>query len=357
MAKLLSVNVGLPRDIEWHGKTVRTAIWKEPVTGRRRVRRLNIDGDGQGDLARPRGRAPRRLRLPDRFVSLLGEGSSVASDFVYGQFGENFTVDGLSDEEVCIGDRYRIGSALFEVTQPRVTCYRVGIRMEEPRDAVPAGRARTDRASTCASSRKARSAPATRSCRWREGPERMTVAEANALLYLPGHPRRELERALRIPAFSHGWRTSFQALLDAQASGRPVSGNPALASAGPTAAPGFRTVRVARGHARERQRDLLRPGADGRSAASARAARAVRGAPHAADARGAAAAAELFAVRPAGAGAVPHQREARAARRGERLPARQGSRRRLARGERAARQLHARTRRAPRSSCSAPASG
>src|SRR5256885_3169320 len=54
-------------------------------------------------------------------------------DFVYGQFGENFTVEGLGDDEVCIGDRYRIGSALFEVTQPRVTCYRVGIRMDEPR--------------------------------------------------------------------------------------------------------------------------------------------------------------------------------------------------------------------------------
>src|SRR5580658_5706136 len=100
MARLLSINVGLPRDIPWQGKTVHTAVWKEPVQGRRMVRRLNIDGDGQGDLA--------------------------------GQCGENFTVDGLPDVEVCIGDRYRIGSALFEVTQPRVTCYRVGIRMNEP---------------------------------------------------------------------------------------------------------------------------------------------------------------------------------------------------------------------------------
>ena len=132
MARLLSVNVGLPRDIEWHGKTVRTAVWKEPITGRRRVRRLNIDGDQQGDLA---GHGGEHRAV---FVYQMGSYRYWAnelrrSDFVYGQFGENFTVEDLSDEEVCIGDRYRVGTAQFEVTQPRVTCYRVGIRMDEPR--------------------------------------------------------------------------------------------------------------------------------------------------------------------------------------------------------------------------------
>jgi MOSC domain-containing protein YiiM len=132
VATLVSVNVGLPRDVEWRGRTVRTGIWKEAVEGSCRVRQLNLDGDGQGDLAGHGGeqRAVYVYQLGSyrHWSELLGR-----DDFVFGQFGENFTVDGLGDDDVCIGDRYRIGSAMFEVTQPRVTCYRLGIRMNEPR--------------------------------------------------------------------------------------------------------------------------------------------------------------------------------------------------------------------------------
>ena len=131
MARLLSVNVGFPRDIAWQAKTVHTAVWKEPVQGRRIVRRLNIDGDGQGDLGGHGGE--QRAVFVYQFESYRYWGDRLGrSDFTYGQFGENFTVEGMSDDEVCIGDRYRIGQALFEITQPRVTCYRVGIRMNEP---------------------------------------------------------------------------------------------------------------------------------------------------------------------------------------------------------------------------------
>ena len=130
-ARLVSVNVGLPRNITWHGKTVYTGIWKNPTQGRVKVRRLNIDGDGQGDLAGHGG-----LNRPVMVYQLdsyrYWERELGRNNLSYGQFGENFTVDGLPDAEVCIGDRYRIGSALFEISQPRVTCYRVGIRMEEP---------------------------------------------------------------------------------------------------------------------------------------------------------------------------------------------------------------------------------
>src|SRR4249920_1095871 len=132
MARLLSVNVGLPRDTPWRGKTVQTAIWKDPVQGRRMVRRLNIDGDGQGDLA-GHGGEHRAVFVYQIDSYRYWQNRLGPSDFSYGQFGENFTVDGLSDDEVCIGDRYRIGAAVFEVTQPRVTCYRVGIRMNEPK--------------------------------------------------------------------------------------------------------------------------------------------------------------------------------------------------------------------------------
>ena len=132
VARLVSVNVGMPRDVSWQGRTVFTGIWKDPVQGSRQARRLNIDGDGQGDLAGHGGeqRAVFVYQL-DSYGYWRSSCSATTSSF--GQFGENFTVDGLDDDEVCIGDRYRIGKALFEVTQPRVTCYRVGIRMNEPR--------------------------------------------------------------------------------------------------------------------------------------------------------------------------------------------------------------------------------
>jgi MOSC domain-containing protein YiiM len=132
MARLLSVNVGLPREVQWQGKTVRTAIWKSPVKGRRMARKLNIEKDGQADLG-GHGGEQRAVFVYQTdsyryWARFLGR-----NDFSFGQFGENFTVEGLADGEVCIGDRYRIGDAVFEVTQPRVTCYRVGIRMNEPR--------------------------------------------------------------------------------------------------------------------------------------------------------------------------------------------------------------------------------
>ena len=131
MAKLLSVNVGLPREIEWQGKVVRTAIWKRPVTHRVMARRLNLDGDGQGDLG-GHGGEHRAVMVYQLQAYRYWESQLGRNDFEHGQFGENFTVDGLADDEVGIGDRYRIGGAVFEVTQPRVTCYRLGIRMNNP---------------------------------------------------------------------------------------------------------------------------------------------------------------------------------------------------------------------------------
>ena len=128
---MLSVNVGLPRDIEWRGGPC------TPASGSSRCRapargRLNLEGDGQGDLA-GHGGEQRAVFVYQIESYRYWEQQLGRRDFTYGQFGENFTIEGLPDDEVCIGDRYRIGSALFEVTQPRVTCYRVGIRMNEPR--------------------------------------------------------------------------------------------------------------------------------------------------------------------------------------------------------------------------------
>ena len=127
---------------------------------------------------------------------------------MFRQFGENFTVEAESDDEVCIGDRYRIGSGLFEVTQPRVTCYRVGIRMNELR--MPALLVEHHRPGFYFGVPQAGEVGAgDEIVKVGDGAERMSVAEAGALLYLPSHSLAQLERALRIPALSPGWRGSF----------------------------------------------------------------------------------------------------------------------------------------------------
>lgn len=245
MARLLSVNVGLPRDISWEGKTVYTGIWKSPIQGRRKVRRLNIDGDGQGDLA-GHGGEQRAVFVYQTDSYRYWEKFLGRNDFTWGQFGENFTVDGLADDQVCIGDRYRIGGALFEVTQPRVTCYRVGIRMNEPR--MPSLLVAHHRPGFYFRVlEEGEVGPGDEIVKAADGPARMNVAEVDALLYLPDHPRDQLQRALGIPALSAGWRGSFQDILQAEEQPGPVTGNAGLgpASEPPPAWPGFRPLRVA----------------------------------------------------------------------------------------------------------------
>jgi ferredoxin-NADP reductase/MOSC domain-containing protein YiiM len=247
MPRLLSVNVGLPRDVTWNGKTVRTSVWKSPVTGRRMVRKLDIDGDAQADLAGHGGeqRAVFVYQMDSYhyWESFLGR-----NDFTFGQFGENFTVDGLPDSEVCIGDRYRIGGAEFEVTQPRVTCYRVGMRMNEPR--MPALLVEHHRPGFYFRVLQEGEVGAGDDIvKIADGPEKATVADIDGLLYLPGHTREQLERALRIPALSPGWQSSFQAMLTQESSPKAAEGNPGLANEEQAPAwPGFRQVRVANIH-------------------------------------------------------------------------------------------------------------
>jgi ferredoxin-NADP reductase/MOSC domain-containing protein YiiM/ferredoxin len=243
MARLLSVNVGLPRDIAWNGRTVHTAIWKAPVPGRCRVGRLNLDGDGQGDLA-GHGGEQRAVYVYQIESYRYWQEQLKRTDFVYGQFCENFTIEGLPDDAVCIGDRYRIGSALFEVTQPRVTCYRVGIRMNEPR--MPALLTSSGRPGFYVRVLQEGEVGAGDDVvKEGEATERMTVADINALLYSPDHPRDRLERALRIDALSPGWRSSFEALLKSRTTGQG-SGNAGLVPTAAThpVAPGFRPLAV-----------------------------------------------------------------------------------------------------------------
>ncbi|MGA7400391.1 MAG: MOSC and FAD-binding oxidoreductase domain-containing protein [Candidatus Sulfotelmatobacter sp.] len=244
MPKLLSVNVGLPRDVTWNGNTVRTAVWKSPVTGRRMVRKLDIDGDAQADLG-GHGGEQRAVFVYQMDSYRYWERFLGRTDFTYGQFGENFTVEGLPDNEVCIGDQYRIGSAIFEVSQPRVTCYRVGIRMNEPR--MPALLVAHHRPGFYFRVLQEGEVGAGDDiAKIADGPERISVAEVDALLYLPGHSSEQLERALRVPALSKGWQSSFQAMLRQELSSKTTAGNPGLANEEQAPAwPGFRQMRVA----------------------------------------------------------------------------------------------------------------
>ena len=239
VGRLLSVNVGMPKNVDWKGRTVFTGVFKDPVVGPRRVRKLNVEGDGQGDLA-GHGGEQRAVFVYQIDSYRYWERELGRNDFVHGQFGENFTVDGLADDEVCVGDRYRIGDAVFEVTQPRVTCYRVGIRMNDPR--IPALLVSHHRPGFYFRVLEEGDVQAgDEIVKLASGPEQMPVAEVDALLYLPGHPRQQLLRALRIPALSPGWQASFRALLEEE----PGSGNAGLAPASPPPAwSGFRPLTV-----------------------------------------------------------------------------------------------------------------
>jgi len=239
MATLLSVNVGMPKNVAWQGRTVYTGIWKHPVDGPRMVRRLNIDGDGQGDRNGHGGE--QRAVLVYQMNSYGHWQKQFGHDtFEFGQFGENFTVDGLGDDDVCIGDRYRIGEAEFEVTQPRVTCFRVGMRLGEPElPALLVSHHRPGFYLRVITEGHVRAGDAI--VRTRVGRHALSVADTDALLYLPGRDIERLRAAVDIPALSPGWQQSFRELLDNAETG--THANPPPVGVEPGWA-GFRRLRV-----------------------------------------------------------------------------------------------------------------
>jgi ferredoxin-NADP reductase/MOSC domain-containing protein YiiM len=231
MASVVSVNVALPETVTFGDKTVRTAIRKKPVEGRVMVRTLNIDGDDQADKAGHGG--PNRAVMVYQTESyryweaFLGRPSMSP-----GQFGENLTIEGLPDVQVCIGDRYRIGRALFEVTQPRVTCFRLGLQMNHPQ--MPALLVAHHRPGFYMRVLEEGDIGAgDRIEKVADGPERYSVADIDALLYLPGHAAGDLARALRIPSLSPGWQDSFRAMLDAVRTPKPSRPKPLWAGMKP----------------------------------------------------------------------------------------------------------------------------
>ncbi|MEN0053246.1 MAG: MOSC and FAD-binding oxidoreductase domain-containing protein [Mucilaginibacter sp.] len=242
--KVVSVNVGQPREIPWRGQMVRTSVFKTPVNGRIRARKLNLDGDAQADLL-GHGGEHRAVMVYQTEAYQYWSDTLQRNDFVYGQFGENFTVEGMADNEVCIGDRFRIGSAIFEVTQPRVTCWRVGISTGVPEmPALLISHKRPGFYFRVIQEGDVGAGDVIEKIA--DGNEKMSVADVDGLLYLKDHPVDKLQKALEISALSNAWKQSFQNLLDAASQGI-TKGNAGLNGvAAPPAWAGFRPFVVQR---------------------------------------------------------------------------------------------------------------
>lgn len=208
--QLISVNVSPPKTIEYNKRVVETGIFKEPVDGRVMLRELNLDGDGQADLRVHGGTFKAVYAYPHEHYATW-QAELNRDDFVMGQFGENFTVTGLLETDVYVGNIYRVGDAQVQVTQPRVPCYKLGIRMNDPSflkrfmqaertgfylRVLEEGLVGADDEIILESQDR----------------QHMTVRDINHLLYFEPDPQLA-EKALKIEALSPGWRGSFEAML------------------------------------------------------------------------------------------------------------------------------------------------
>jgi len=209
--KIVSINVGLPRDIKQRGKTIKTSIFKSPVIGRVRVNRLNVAGDQQSDLSVHGGVDKAVYVYPsEHYAAWCSELPDV--EFPWGAFGENFTTAGLLEDTVHIGDRLRIGTAEFTVTQPRMPCFKLALRFDRP-DMVKRflrsgrsgfylsvaheGEVAADEAITLIGS----------------AAESMTVADIFTLYTAADANPDQLRRASELPALAQVWREYFQERL------------------------------------------------------------------------------------------------------------------------------------------------
>lgn len=243
MATLVSVNVGMPKHVQWKNSTIVTGIWKTPVDGPVMVRRLNIDGDGQGDLAGHGGEQRAVMVYQTESYDFWGE-YLARDDLAPGDFGENFTVSGLADDEVCIGDRYRIGDAEFEVTQPRVTCFRLGIRLNEPQmPKLLVSQRRPGFYFRVIREGQVRAGDDV--VRTRRGLHELSVSDVDALLYLPDRDRGQLRKIVEVPALSTGWLQSFRDMLAAHEASGVLTGPPIGTEPGWN---GFRALQVTAVH-------------------------------------------------------------------------------------------------------------
>jgi MOSC domain-containing protein YiiM len=214
--RLVSVNVGLPRDVDWHGRVIRTSIWKNPVKGTVRVTALNLEGDEQSDLSVHGGAEKAIYAYPHEHYEYWGR-ELRTKDLPWGAFGENFTTEGLLEPDIAIGDRIRVGSAEFLVTQPRVPCYKLGIRF--CRDDMVKRFLRSGRSgfylAVLQGGEVTQGDPLELARRDEHG---VTVADVAALYAGSSDNEALLRRAVEVPALPESWKEYFRRrLLDGSA--------------------------------------------------------------------------------------------------------------------------------------------
>lgn len=208
--KLISINIGMPREINHLGQKVTTGIFKAPVAGPVWLGRLNLAGDGQADL-RVHGGADKAVYVYPFEHYAFWAGELGRHDFSHGQFGENFTTEGLLEDEVSIGDVFQIGGARVQVTQPRTPCFKLGIRMGD--ENFPARFATANRTGFYLRVlEEGRVAAGDAIERIEPAADSTTVREVFHLRHVGG-TRAEYERAARLPGLSPSWRAAFEKRL------------------------------------------------------------------------------------------------------------------------------------------------
>jgi len=213
--QVLSVNVSLPREVEYKGQTVSTGIFKEPVEGRVMLREINFDGDGQADLRVHGGPYKAVYCYPHEHYATW-QAEENRDDFSYGQFGENLTLQGMLETDVYVGNVYRVGEALVQVTQPRVPCFKLGIKMGDPtfvKRFMKAERTgfyvRVLEEGTVGAGDAISLA--------REDPQQMTVHDINHLLYFE-QDFALAKKAVQIESLAPGWAHSFAEIAEQERS-------------------------------------------------------------------------------------------------------------------------------------------
>lgn len=209
--QVLSVNVGLPREVEWRGHVARTSIWKDPVDGPVQVRTLNIDGDRQSDLEVHGGRNKAVYAYPSEHYEFWRQELQLP-DLAWGAFGENLTIQGILEDEIRIGDRLRIGSAEFEVTQPRMPCFKLGIRFgrdDMVRRFVESGRSGL----YLAVLREGTLSPGDAIDLVSAAEDDVTIADVATAYATGGEDQNLLRRIVAVPALPDGLKNHFARLL------------------------------------------------------------------------------------------------------------------------------------------------
>ena len=206
--RVVSVNVGLPREVVWKGRVVRTGIFKEPVEGRVAVRALNLDGDRQADLAVHGGVSKAIYVYPSEHYAYWRE-ELPGVELPWGMFGENLTTEGLLEGAVAIGDRFRIGSAQVVVTEPRMPCYKLGLRFRRD-DVIKRFLASRRTGFYLAVLNEGEVEAGDHMERLSRDPNRVTVADITHLYASKPHDVGLLQRAISVEALPESWRAYFQ---------------------------------------------------------------------------------------------------------------------------------------------------